>query len=99
MYYCIAEIELDLDEVTSYDGKILSSLCQKIRQRHKVSCQHGQQHDSDASIFVCFFTQSEMQAGQALDKILITIENEGMGRIKTEHSIIEHTESIRLGND
>ena len=96
MYYCVSQIKLQSEAATSQDAKLLSSLCQKLRKRFSVSCTANISDKSgySISIYLSYFSNTEMQVGQKLDKILEYIEEQGLGRVEGENYLIDHVDTI-----
>lgn len=95
MYYCIAEIQINLGHTTSYDAKTISALCQKIRQRLKICCTSESSPEAATCILVCFFAKTSAQTKHILDRLSGLVEDEGIGRITGENALVEHIDNLR----
>ena len=96
MFYGVYKIEIDLESLTSYDGKILASVSEKIRKRFKASCVGRIENNSMGVFYVSFFSDYENEIVKKFDHVSELIEEAGVGRICSESSVIESTDTLYM---
>lgn len=96
MYYAVIEIKLQFELSLSHDRKMVSSLCQKIRTKFKVSCaaNYSDEAQSEIGILFSLFSTQQQKLDLTIDQIIQTIESEGLGRIINERGISEHIDAL-----
>ena len=94
MYFAVTKLCFELDTSTIYDSKALSSLCEKVRKKFRVSVAPCPLGDEDASIAIALLHRTEQQISHTLDDIAEFCENSGFGRVKEEHTLIDSVDSI-----
>ena len=97
MFFALAKISIDRDSETSHDGKIMAAVSEKIRKRFRVSATCTMPHQ-DCHFLISFFAENEMKTTQKLDAIYQFIENEGVGRILSENSVVDHIDTLDTCN-
>lgn len=95
MYFAIAQLELDLDEARPGSGHDMQKIVDKIRSRFRVSVLGNLSADGTIlELSIAAIDRTENDLIQTLDAISKLCEDEGLGRILSEKTLLDHMDTI-----
>ena len=96
MFFAVSKISFAV-ESSSYTGRELHTLVEKIRARFRV-CVMAYSDTSDATIAITSLALSEEALNKQIDQIIELCESSGFGRVASEATLLDSVDSIESEN-
>lgn len=100
MFFSVSKLVFDVDTITGSESKDLNSLCEKIQSRfHVIAKPFSKGQDAGTAIAVSTLFGTEKKISEILDDIVELCEESGFGRVDSEHTLLEHVNTIEEFED
>ena len=94
MYFAVMKLGFDEEHREIRDLKTMKSISEKVRSRFKVNVLCSNSPSAAFEIVISALSLREEKLNNLLDTIEDFLENEGIGRITSESTLMDHVDNI-----